>query len=392
MITYDSFFDTDNKNKCTGCGVCVNFCPKNCITMKKDELGFIYPELNQQDCIDCKLCRKVCHLSNTKPLQNDYEYSVYYGKSKYDLSKSSSGGIFFEVAKSIISQGGVVVGAVFDENYNVRHHIATKIVELEKMQGSKYVQSNTFDILDELRQYLQEGVSVLFTGTPCQVSAIKKTYGNYENLFTIDLICHGVPSEKMWQDYLNTLNIGNIKKIEFRNKEKSGWGNCLKVEGNKGIKYYDVFESSYYYFFESNYSLRNCCYECQYSNMLRVGDLTLGDYWGVERFEDITFDEYKEGISLVICNSLNGSKLLHDIDSKILLKEISTKSFLVYNDNLRERTPRPCDLDLFIKDYEEKGYAYVENKYFKSKSFLKNKIIRRIPKRIKYLLKKEGVL
>lgn len=204
-----------DKEKCSGCEACVNICPKNCITMIEDKYGFRYPTVNQSQCSNCNLCESVCPIKK-------FNKEVYacYAKNKNEYMSSSSGGAFAVIARKVLTNGGLVCGAAFDENFNVKHMIISNLNDLYKLKGTKYVQSEIGSVYKDIKKYLDKRYQVLFSGTPCEVAGLKKYLKNeYSNLITVDLICHGVPSPKIWQDYLNEVKgVNKIKNVSFRNK------------------------------------------------------------------------------------------------------------------------------------------------------------------------------
>ena len=216
------------KKECCGCTACVHICPVNCITMQEDEEGFLYPVIEEEKCIHCHKCEKVCPGRITKQIHTNTETFVGYCIDEEIRKQSSSGGIFSVVAEWIIQQKGVVFGAAFDDNFEV-HHIAIETkAELEKLRGSKYVQSRLENVFLQVKQYLEMKRIVLFTGTACQIAGLKNYLNTEdENLYTIDVLCHGVPSPKIWRIYLDEKQKqyhSSIEQYEFRNKE-NGWKN-----------------------------------------------------------------------------------------------------------------------------------------------------------------------
>ena len=213
-----------DKTNCCGCGACSNICPKSCITMQADEEGFLYPKINKKTCINCGLCEKICPILNKpKTYQILQCYAAKHKNSKIKL-KSSSGGIFTALAENILKEGGVVFGAAFDKDWNVRHTFCKNLNDLDKLRRSKYVQSDIGLTYRQTKDFLDKECKVLFTGTPCQIAALRNFLGKeYENLLTAELFCHGVPSPTVWQKFLEENTQKNrIKAIDFRHK-RLGW-------------------------------------------------------------------------------------------------------------------------------------------------------------------------
>ncbi len=303
---------------CTGCGACVNICSVKALKMKRDFEGFLYPELDSTKCVTCHLCEKACPADNPQ-LNQKYSFpKAYwaYAKSNDICQKSSSGGIFTLLAEVILLQGGVVYGAGYDSQFNVIHRRIDRKEDLYQLRTSKYVQSDTGSIYKDVQNELKFGRPVLFTGTPCQVAALKSYLGNeYPNLFTQDIICHGVPSPGVWQEYLEQVHCSKgktIMSISFRDKTV-GWNDfSMKVQYDDGSSYRelavkDPFERA----FLANLILRPSCHQCQYKTLNRCSDITLADYWGVE----IVHPELKnqQGVSLVLIQSAKGQKVFEKI-------------------------------------------------------------------------------
>lgn len=215
------------KVECCGCQACYNICPKNAIEMVADEKGFKYPKVNKDKCINCGLCEKVCPILNKKTIENEPKVYACYNKNDEIRMKSSSGGIFTLIAEEIIKRDGVVCGAAFDEQYGLSHQFVESIEDLEKLRTSKYFQSSIEDTYRKTKEYLLNGRYVLFTGTPCQIEGLLSYLGKqYDKLYTQDIICHGVPSPKVWRKYVDyRLSIDKKipQSINFRDKKQQGW-------------------------------------------------------------------------------------------------------------------------------------------------------------------------
>lgn len=299
------------KKKCCGCAACATICPHQVLTMEVDKSGFFYPiVINKKKCTNCGLCEKVCPiLHENKERIPTYSYAIKNNDEEV-RKNSSSGGVFSAFAKRTIEEGGIVYGASFDEQWNVKHISITKKEDLHYLQGSKYVQSNTFGIYKDIKQKLQDGINVLFIGTPCQVAGLNHYLQiKYKKLTTIDFICHGVPSPKIWKDYL--LELVNLYKlpianIDFRNKT-TGWKDYLFVinfadTATGGIINTEMVshhhDNIYMKLFLENYILRPSCHSCMFRRGKGGSNYTLGDYWGIQRF-NTEFDDDR-GTSLFI--------------------------------------------------------------------------------------------
>lgn len=341
-----------DKSKCCACSACASICPKRCIVMQEDEEGFLYPKVDTSSCIDCDLCRKVCPILHQGAPRLPLE--VYAAKNKDEKIRmsSSSGGIFTQLAEKVIDNGGVVFGARFNEKWEVVHDCVENKCAIAAFRGSKYVQSRVGDNFAKVKQLLLSGRKVLFTGTPCQVAGLKKYLGKeYDNLFTVDVVCHGVPSPKVWRIYLreiarkggkNSVSWHSIhgrdalvKGISFRDK-RSGWKKFsfaltlseATADGEQNtVLLSSVFtENPYMNAFLSNLSLRPSCFSCIAKAGKSCSDIMLGDFWGIE---DVLpgFDDDK-GCSLVLVYSSKGKELLS--------KTIHEKWSVPYDDAVRE--------------------------------------------------------
>lgn len=384
---------------CCGCGICMDACPKDAISMKCDEKGFIYPAINHDICIDCGSCKRACSFSKRKS-----ENIIEMGKTECyaacntdyeELSKSTSGGVFSAVAHSFLEQGGVVVGACMEmENgkVHVHHTIIETIEKLSVLQGSKYVQSNLWECLEAISILLKEGKNILFSGTPCQVNAIKERFGKYleTQLFTIDIICHGVPSEKFLNDFLKeyqkTHNL-KIKELIFRDK-KYGWGLNGKLIASDTTVKFTKNDFSYYKYFLDGEIYRDSCYVCPYSCPKRVGNITIGDYWGIKNYDPQLLKEnggifdYRRGVSCLIVNDKRGEELLEKFGGTLQKASIEIQNVMKINKQLREPAKHTKLRDKIFLIYIREGYSAVE------KLFRKQQFHRNIKNRIKLLIKR----
>lgn len=305
-----------NKNNCCGCGACLNVCPKQCISYKEDEEGFLYPTVNANDCIDCNLCNKVCpYNSETVPRK---PIDIYAAKNKDEQIRlnSSSGGFFSALAEYVINQEGIVFGAQFDKNWNVIHSYTNNKKGISQYRGSKYVQSNTLHTYQEAKSFLEKDILVLYTGTPCQILGLKKFLRkDYSNLITVDFVCHGVPSPKIWQLYIKNLSLdAPINYISFRDKQK-GWRNfTLSIQTQFSNLKFNTNEnqSPYMKGFLNELYLRPSCHNCIAKNFSSNSDLTIADYWWIQNIKP-EFDDDK-GVSLVYVNTTKGNHILQELN------------------------------------------------------------------------------
>lgn len=304
--------DILSKDKCTGCSACRNVCPKNAIDMVKDEHGFSVPVINSS-CIDCGLCAKTCPALTAQPhlQQKSSSYAVWAQKEIRE--QSGSGGVFACLAERIIDSGGVVYGAAFDEGCRTLRHIGVSTQEeLPRLYKSKYLQSEIGTVLSEVKENLSKKIPVLFSGTPCQVEGLRSYLKkDYDNLYTVDILCHGVPSPMAYERFLDEIAKGQtVTAVDFRDK-KYGWGKLLKVTMADGSVHYDAHNGNYLRAFADGLSMRESCMSCPYARAERVGDITLGDFWGVASYKQDWDD--KRGTSLVLCNSSKGRKLFNSV-------------------------------------------------------------------------------
>lgn len=318
-----------SKEMCCGCGSCALVCPTKAIVMVPQELGCLYPKIDSNRCIKCGACERVCAYSNRK-VQQDCGNQAYAAaaREKELLKSSASGGIFAAIAHRAIEAGGIVYGCsmeTVDGNLTPAHIGIGSLKDVAKLQGSKYVQSILGDTFAQIRNTLRQGRTVLFSGTPCQVDALKHYVKgtDSEKLYTVDIICHGVPSVELFQGYIKTLenqHRGRITSFCFRDKTR-GWGlNASYIyqdrNGTQKEKQLSPGLSSYYSFFLESEIYRQSCYSCRYANMDRVGDITIGDFWGIEQEHPECLREHggnlsvEEGVSVVLSNNPRGEELL----------------------------------------------------------------------------------
>lgn len=359
-----------DKSKCCGCFACYNICPNGSISMSKDEEGFVYPKVDESLCVNCGLCETICPIANYKT--SNFAPIAYAAYSKNDITRknSSSGGIFSILSENIIESGGVVYGAAFDEQYNVRHYGTSSIKDIEKLRGSKYVQSEIGETYKSVKKYLENNTIVYFSGTPCQIEGLLNFLGkNYENLITQDIICHGVPSENVWAKY--NKRFGKLKIFSFRDKS-TGWEK-YSIRANNTLTL--ASNSSYMTAFINGYSLRPSCYKCKFCNVSRNSDITLGDLWGANNIVPKMNDD--KGLSLVVLNSEKGRLLFESVD--VIKTKINLEDAIRYNPSYVTPTMKPKNRDKFMKDVTMDNFdKLIYGKYCK----VSNKIL------IKRLIKK----
>ena len=367
-----------DENNCCGCGACMNICPKQAISMYPDEYGFIYPQIDENSCMNCGLCKNVCGYQSEIIVPQINDTYVAVAEDENILANSASGGIFASLANEVITRDGVVFGCSLElENKKLapKHIMIDDYKDIIKLQGSKYVQSFIGNTYSQVKKELKTKRLVLFCGTPCQVDGLKHflQMKEYNNLITVDLICHGVPNAKMFQDYIGVLeNKLNGRVIDFKFRDKSnGWGLNAKAtylkDNKKKNKCFSCSKSSYYDLFLKSAIYRENCYSCIYANANRVGDLTIGDFWGVES----EHPQYKnkidscKGVSCVIVNNSQGSKMLKEMCVNIKLLPSKFEKVARENTQLNHPSPKSEKREIVLDIYKHGGYAAVEKWYRK---------------------------
>ena len=362
------------ENLCTGCGACFNICPFDAIKMEYNNEGFLYPIIDKEKCTNCGKCLNACPSIEFK-LANE-KASVSYAMMANDKirEKSSSGGIFTLLAESIINEGGYVVGASFSDDFkSVKHVIVNSLEELEKLKKSKYLQSDTNTTYKETKALLENNKIVLYTGTPCQIAGLKNYLKkDYENLYTLDIVCHGTPSPKAWEKYLDEICKGkSVIDADFRNK-KCAWGTgslllVLLLSDNSTIEEYSD-KNIYYKAFLQNLILRKSCATCNYTNITRPGDLTLGDFWGIQSYSKKFAD--RKGTSLILINNKKGQNLINKIKKDLKLNEqVPIKYATDGNPVLRIPCTTHPEREKFFKDFNNKSFSQNANDCFNNTKY-----------------------
>ena len=312
--------DEKEKSTCSGCGACAAACPKQCITMEADERGFPYPRIDRDACVACRACDAVCESAAEKPAKDTVPRAFgLRAKDRSLLLQSSSGGVFSLLAERVLEKGGIICGAAMTEDLRgVRHVFAESREELDALRGSKYVQSRTDGIYPRIRDALEGGRAVLFSGAPCQVDGLKAYLGREdEALFCVDFFCHGVPSPLVWEKTCGELEKkhgGRITDVRFRDK-KSGWAAselCFTLNGKRELRR-DKKTDPYLRLFLGNYSLRPSCFACAHKGLARRSDVTLADFWGVRQLAPELYSG--DGVSLALAHSEKGAQLLEGLDA-----------------------------------------------------------------------------
>lgn len=383
----NTYLDNKIKSCCNGCGLCALICPKKCVKMVEDSEGFLYPKIDESKCIKCNKCRRYCANFNEKKKKNEKAY-IAINNSNEQLKESSSGGIFYILAEYIIKNNGIVFGVTYNNELEAVHEYAETMEECKKFCGSKYVRSNLQDSYIKVKEYLDEGRKVLFTGTACQISGLKKFIGKEnENLILCDILCHANPSPKVFKLYIKNLEKVKKKKVKyiwFRSKE-NGWKNQTPIiEFIDGTK---EEENSYFKAFVSEMINRPSCYNCQFASKRRISDFTIGDFWGIEKVNPNIKTE--NGVSLLNINSEKGNKIFEELKEKMTSEEVNYDLACSFNHyhNVTEHVNRNKFFDgISNGSIDENNIIEYMNKYSKKtlykrvlckgKNFIKN-IIRR---------------
>lgn len=356
-----------HKDDCCGCTLCSTVCSKQAITMKPDVMGFLYPDIEDSKCIDCGKCVRFCNFKEDYKTPFALDKPIAYGgrhKSLDEVAKSQSGAAFVVLSDYILSQGGVVYGVGYKDFFRAAHKRAATIEERDEFRGSKYVQSDMSGIYEQVKADLQEGRKVMFTGTPCQVAAVASYIGDKElraNLFLMDIVCHGVPGPFMWRDYLHFLESKENQKltsVNFRDKKYKGWH--AHVESFTFEHTY-TYTYTYTYLFYSHINLRYSCGQCPYTNFRRVSDVTVSDFWGVEKSKAARLGADNKGCSLFLVNTEKGKLWFDSVKPSLDFIAVDL------DECIQPQLLHPAKLhkkrNKFEEDFTKYGFAYVRRKY-----------------------------
>lgn len=353
----------NNPYNCCGCSACSSICPHNAIEMEEDSLGFKYPKVKIEKCVECSLCLEVCDFHKEYSRIGLYENPMIYGcrhKNEEELKKSQSGGLAYAIAENFIINNGVVYGAVMEGIYKVVHKRCLTIHDLENTRFSKYIQSDPQDNFQRVKSDLRQGRKVLYIGTPCQIAGLKSYIGKKqnENLYTCDLVCHAAPSPKVWEMYCRYIEKSieiNPDEVKFRDKQY-GWHSHFEtfedMKSKRKVKT-ETFRKLFY----DHLDVRKSCSVCPFTNMKRVGDVTCGDFWGWERFHQEWNDN--KGVSLALINSNKGEQLIANAQ----VDKINSNP----KECLQPQLSHPIELnpkyEQFVFDFANYGFEYVAKKY-----------------------------
>ncbi|MCM1138949.1 MAG: Coenzyme F420 hydrogenase/dehydrogenase, beta subunit C-terminal domain [Muribaculum sp.] len=345
------------KDTCTGCRMCGDICPVKAISFKEDANGHIYPEIDQQLCINCKKCERNCPTNHPIIKNNKPPRAIAcWVKDKVKRKNSTSGALSFILSKWMIEREGVFIGVTWDSTINnARHIVVDDIDQLYKCQGSKYSHSDTSGIYKRVQDYLKKGIKVLFTGTPCQIAALKSFLGkDYEYLYTVGLVCHGVPSRKLLRNRIEQIEeeYGHCV-IDYKSRAKTPNqynSSCQYTLDNQEKVHISVFKDFFFRIFVTNYGLRPNCFKCPYSCSERVEDLTVADFWGYNP-HSLKYRSFRRGTSLVLLNTEKGQKMFQSIEKELVVDYRSLSEAQSCNQNLIKPQLKPDDYDKFWQDY-----------------------------------------
>lgn len=351
-----------SREKCLGCYACSNICPKTCIDMKEDELGYVYPEIDSNRCIKCNLCIKVCPTNNEIKFNFPQKAYAMWSLNESDRLTSSSGGAASIFSQYIVENGGIVFGASINK-YRVKHIGIENYEELYKLKGSKYVHSYIGEVFKKIKYELKRNRKVLFIGTPCQVDGLNNyLQKEYSNLTTIDIICHGVPSQKFLAEFVdNKINGRTFDRISFRDSD----GFYFKIFNEKENLFKEHMRVNLYYrgFMDSLFYRENC-YSCPYAKEKRVSDITIGDFWGLGKEKPFNHDVEK-GVSVLLPNTMKGIDLIKENSLKMFIEEREVLEAISGNSQLNHPSHRHKKYYKFKQMYLKKGFVYAAQKCLK---------------------------
>lgn len=377
-----------NKIDCCGCNACGDVCAKQAISFKSDNEGFWYPEVDMEKCIDCGLCEKVCPIINIKGLKkNDLPESICYAAEHKNLEvvfDSTSGGLFSALADMMYRKNGYVGGAVFNEDFkSVRQYISNEKKDLSRLRSSKYLQSSLEGFYRRVSDLVKAGENVLVCGSPCQMAALRTFLRkDYDNLIIVDFICRGTNSPKVWGKYIDSFEERYGHKVIYA-KAKSkeyGWRNLTqKVILDDGKAYYETKDQSYFTkgYLQTGVYCRPSCYDCKFKGYPRIADITLADFWGIEKID--TSMEKNLGTSLVMINSHKGERYFETIKNRIYYMQVPFNSIEAGNRSLNLSVDPPkVNRKEFFDDLDKMSFLQIAEKYITPKGASIKTTIRKI--------------
>lgn len=353
----------DKKENCSGCYACEQICPVKAIIMQQDKEGFEYPKVNVDVCIRCGMCERVCPEKGRAETSSSTSIYAAYRVNHEKRMQSQSGGIFAILAEKVIRHGGIVYGAAFDAEWRVCHQRVENAHDLNKLLGSKYSQSKMGSVFSEIKRELSKNKLVLFSGTPCQVQGLVKYLGRKEeNLLLVDLICHGVGSPKVWNSYLHEYINGDVLD-RYVQKDKNRKNSVVFYRKNKGMSVESYDKNTFTRGYSRNLFLRPSCYSCSFKGIERCSDISLGDFWGLEKFYPEFVDRY--GISAVMVHTENGAKWFEQIKEGTRFIECTAEMLTKENPSICGSTVKNKNRDLFFENLETQGVIVSVRKYAK---------------------------
>ncbi len=360
----------ESLEECTGCHACFLRCPKSAISMQYSFEGFLYPQIDKSKCIECGECERTCPILTPTQNNNDKRiaFAAINSNDKVRL-ESSSGGMFTALAEKILAEGGVVFGAKFSDDFSVVHSWTDSSEELLLFRGSKYIQSEIGNTYRDCILFLEQGRKVLFTGTPCQIAGLKNVLKkDYDNLLLVDIVCHGVPSKLLWDKYKTFIinkHKSNLNFFSFRNKKK-GWlnYNLFGVFNNGKVYSVNHDKDLFMNLYLSNNCLRKSCYTCQFKNTNSQADITLGDFWGINKVKSELFDN--KGTSLMIVNTIKGENVVSKLEG-CDIQELQYEDCIKYNPSVIYASKKGEKRDAFYKILKSLTFNRVVKKYGRKK-------------------------
>lgn len=372
-------------DQCTGCFACASVCPKKCIKLSVDSEGFSVPQIEKDQCIECGKCVKSCPAYNEMELLDPIEVYAATGKNEKEIIRSSSGGAFYLFAKYIVTkEKGYVCGAILDEKLELEHCITDSIEGIIQMQGSKYIQSNIKDCIPRIIDLCKNGKKVLFCGTPCQVAAVKQVISKgKENLYTVDLVCHGVPSARKFSEYIKKA-YGNTRYDEFSFRQRNRYVLTTFSYSWKGAKNrIFAFADPFFQAFLDGYNYRESCYSCRYAKSRRVGDITIADCANAKAYIDLT----GKPVSTIAINTLQGKRIWDNVKESTEYVRADYEREVKMNKQLHASVERTKFRDSFYVDLQELSVEEMKLKYCPKQKFkeqVKHFLIWHIPAKIRY--------
>lgn len=367
------------QKKCSGCGACVQVCPRTALLLKPNYEGFLYPAVDSSVCVECRICEKTCPVlseNKSEKFSQRKSYAAFCNDEKIRF-ESSSGGLFSVLAGKIAGDGGIVFGAEFDSDFSVKLGFADSRQDISRFTGSKYVQARTEQTFKQCRNFLEEGKKVLYTGTPCQIAGLKSFLRKeYENLFTVDVICHGTPSPELWQKYIKyreKKSASRTVKTAFRRKN-DGWKQySLSFTFANDSEYCrSLGRDKYLQLFLKDNALRESCYDCSFRGDNHKSDITLADFWGIENILPEFFDD--KGTSLVIIQNEKGKNLLESVKNDLRLERTDFYKSVSFNPSYFKSVKRSKRRDLFYKNFNKHGIDYLYRRFAKESLLHRTKL------------------